>query len=44
LSIVDNARARVEANFDMRAVVPKIEDVYQRVLGNSHKKAQKNTK
>jgi glycosyltransferase involved in cell wall biosynthesis len=39
LSIVGNARARVEANFDMRAVVPKIVDVYQRVLGNSHKKA-----
>ena len=33
LAIVRNARARVEADFDIRAVVPKIEDVYQRAIG-----------
>jgi D-inositol-3-phosphate glycosyltransferase len=40
LTIVRNARARVEANFDVRIVVPRIEDVYERLIRNSHKKAQ----
>ncbi len=34
LSIVGNARARVEANFDARAVVPRIEQLYRRLTKN----------
>jgi hypothetical protein len=33
LSMVRNARARVEAYFDIRAVVPKIEAVYRTLIG-----------
>src|SRR5207249_4160988 len=33
ISMVRNARARVEAYFDIRAVVPKIEAVYRRLIG-----------
>jgi glycosyltransferase involved in cell wall biosynthesis len=32
LSMIRNARARVEASFDIRTVVPRIEDVYKQVL------------
>jgi glycosyltransferase involved in cell wall biosynthesis len=34
LTIVRNARARVEANFDIRVVVPRIEQVYERLTKN----------
>ena len=33
LSIIANGRARVEANFDARTVVPRIENVYRRLIG-----------
>ena len=31
-SIVNNAREHVERNFDVRAIVPRIEDFYRRIL------------
>jgi glycosyltransferase involved in cell wall biosynthesis len=33
-TMIQNARQRVESHFDIRAVVPRIEDAYRRVLGN----------
>ncbi len=40
-AITRNARQRVEKHFDIREVVARIDDLYRRVMGISHKKAQK---